>query len=90
MNRAYILKLSVLMFILINAVIKTSTTSTTSLNPTSTINVNQIFSCDFDANDNCGGVLSSNNSGLFNTFQGGAQSAVMVTTTATDITSISK
>lgn len=49
-----------------------------------------VYTCDFDANDNCGGTLFANNSGISNAFSASIQSQVMATTTVTDITSISK
>ena len=49
-----------------------------------------VYICDFDANDNCGGTLFANNSGVSHTFSASIQSQVMVSTTVTDITSISK
>ena len=49
-----------------------------------------VYICDFDSNDNCGGTLFANNSGLSHTFSASIQSQVIVTTTVTDITSISK
>ena len=48
-----------------------------------------VYICDFDANDNCGGSLFANNSGLSHTFSASVQSQVMVATTITDMTSIS-
>ena len=49
-----------------------------------------VYICDFDANDNCGGTSFANNSGFSHAFSASIQSQVMVSTTVTDITSISK
>ena len=49
-----------------------------------------VYLCDFDSNDNCGGELFANNSGFSHAFSASIQSQVMVSTTITDITSISK
>jgi hypothetical protein len=67
----------------------TTTRSSTSVRTTSIENYPLIYICDFDANDNCGGTIFTNNSGLSHTFSANAQSQVMVATTITDMTSIS-
>jgi hypothetical protein len=46
------------------------------------------LSCNFDENDSCGGTIFSNNTGLLNQFEI-ALSAVAISYTITDVTSIS-
>ena len=68
----------------------TTTTTRSSTSVSTTIeNYPLIYICDFDANDNCGGTLFANNSGFSHAFSANIQSQAIVSTTITDITSIS-
>lgn len=48
------------------------------------------YLCDFDLNDNCGGVLSANFSGAGYAFTASNQAHIMSSTTITDYSSICK
>lgn len=49
-----------------------------------------IYLCDFDSNNDCGGILNSNSSGALNSFSASVQSAIIGSTTITDVSSISE
>ena len=66
----------------------TTTTEKTSTNLVTGIAPMPVFLCNFDGNSTCGGQLFSNNSGFSNAFSIQSQQ-VIVSTTLTDITSIS-